>query len=167
MVNELAEQLRAVVMRLYRELRREVRVLGVTAGQVSLLFTIDRQPGVGVRELAAQEHVSPAGMSRHVTKLVGAGLVESLCSARHADPFAQPPPELCLPAVVVAGGPGPKQPRSMDGVAVEEIRDVPHARQTAGAGACSSEPTTATGTIGAPVRSAISANPPRPKRRTR
>jgi DNA-binding MarR family transcriptional regulator len=74
-VNELAEQLRPVVMRLSRELRREVRLLGVTAGQVSLLFTIDRQPGVGVRELAAQERVSPAGMSRHVSKLVAGGLV--------------------------------------------------------------------------------------------
>src|SRR3954451_22152395 len=62
-------------MRLSRELRREVRLLGVSAGQVSLLFTIDRQPGVGVRELAAQERVSPAGMSRHVSKLVAAGLV--------------------------------------------------------------------------------------------
>ncbi len=75
MVNELAEQLRPVVMRLSRELRREVRLLGVTAGQVSLLFTIDRQPGVGVRELAGQERMSPAGMSRHVTKLVAAGFV--------------------------------------------------------------------------------------------
>ena len=75
MVNELAEQLRPVVMRLSRELRREVRLLGVTAGQVSLLFTIDRQAGIGVRELAAQEHVSPAGMSRHVRGLVERGLI--------------------------------------------------------------------------------------------
>ena len=75
MVNELAEHLRPVVMRLSRELRREVRLLGVTAGQVSLLFAIDRQPGVGVRELAAQEHVSPAAMSRHVRGLVDRGLI--------------------------------------------------------------------------------------------
>jgi DNA-binding MarR family transcriptional regulator len=75
MVNELAEQLRPVVMRLSRELRREVRLLGVTAGQVSLLFAIDRQPGVGVRELASQEHVSPAAMSRHVRGLVERGLI--------------------------------------------------------------------------------------------
>jgi DNA-binding MarR family transcriptional regulator len=75
MVNELAEQLRPVVMRLSRELRREVRLLGVTAGQVSLLFAIDRQPGIGVRELAAQERVSPAGMSRHVSGLVERGLL--------------------------------------------------------------------------------------------
>jgi DNA-binding MarR family transcriptional regulator len=81
MVNELAEQLRPVVMRLSRELRREARLLGVTAGQVSLLFTIDRQPGVGVRELAAQEHVSTAGMSRHVRGLVERGLVR-----REGDP---------------------------------------------------------------------------------
>ena len=81
MVNELAEQLRPVVMRLSRELRREVRLLGVTAGQVSLLFAIDRQPGVGVRELAAQEHVSPAAMSRHVRGLVERGLIR-----REGDP---------------------------------------------------------------------------------
>jgi DNA-binding MarR family transcriptional regulator len=81
MVNELAEQLRPVVMRLSRELRREVRSLGVTAGQVSLLFAIDRQPGVGVRELAAQEHVSPAAMSRHVRGLVERGLIK-----REGDP---------------------------------------------------------------------------------
>ena len=81
MVNELAEQLRPVVMRLSRELRREVRLLGVTAGQVSLLFAIDRQPGVGVRELAAREHVSPAAMSRHVRGLVERGLVR-----REGDP---------------------------------------------------------------------------------
>jgi DNA-binding MarR family transcriptional regulator len=81
MVNELAEQLRPVVMRLSRELRREVRLLGVTSGQVSLLFTIDRQPGVGVRELAAQEHVSPAAMSRHIRTLVDRGLIR-----REGDP---------------------------------------------------------------------------------
>jgi DNA-binding MarR family transcriptional regulator len=81
MVNELAEQLRPVVMRLSRELRREVRSLGITSGQVSLLFTIDRQPGVGVRELAAQEHVSVAGISRHVRGLVERGLIR-----REGDP---------------------------------------------------------------------------------
>jgi DNA-binding MarR family transcriptional regulator len=75
MVNELAEQLRPVVMRLSRELRREVRLLGVTAGQVTLLFAINRSPGVGVRELAARERMSPAGMSRHVSRLVELGLL--------------------------------------------------------------------------------------------
>jgi DNA-binding MarR family transcriptional regulator len=75
MVNELAEQLRPVVMRLSRELRREVRLLGVTAGQVTLLFAIERNSGIGVRELAAYERMSPAGMSRHVSRLVELGLL--------------------------------------------------------------------------------------------
>ncbi len=75
MVNEIAEQLRPVVMKLSRELRREVRALGVTGGQVSLLFAIKRAPGLGVRELALQERMSPAGMSRHVTRLVALGLL--------------------------------------------------------------------------------------------
>jgi DNA-binding MarR family transcriptional regulator len=81
MVNELAEQLRPVVMRLSRELRREVRLLGVTAGQVTLLFAINRNPGIGVRELAAHERISPAGMSRHVSGLVERGLLR-----REGDP---------------------------------------------------------------------------------
>ncbi|SRR6266508_4029436 len=75
MVNELAEQLRPVVMKLSRELRREVRSLGVTGGQVSLLFAVKRSPGIGVRGLAAQERMSPAGMSGHVTRLVRLGLL--------------------------------------------------------------------------------------------
>lgn len=75
MVNELAEQLRPVVMKLSRELRREVRSLGVTGGQVSLLFAVKRSPGIGVRGLAAQERMSPAGMSGHVSRLVRLGLL--------------------------------------------------------------------------------------------
>jgi DNA-binding MarR family transcriptional regulator len=75
MVNELAEQLRPVVMKLSRELRREVRSLGVTGGQVSLLFAVKRSPGIGVRELAVQERMSPAGMSGHVSRLVKLGLL--------------------------------------------------------------------------------------------
>jgi DNA-binding MarR family transcriptional regulator len=75
MVNDIAEQLRPVVMRLSRELRREVRSLGVTGGQASLLFAIKRAPGLGVRELAAAERMSPAGMSGHVSRLVKLGLV--------------------------------------------------------------------------------------------
>jgi DNA-binding MarR family transcriptional regulator len=75
MVNELAEQLRPVVMKLSRELRREVRSLGVTGGQVSLLFAVKQSPGVGVRGLAARERMSPAGMSGHVRRLVALGLL--------------------------------------------------------------------------------------------
>jgi DNA-binding MarR family transcriptional regulator len=75
MVNDLAEQLRPAIMKLSRELRREVRSLGVTGGQVSLLFSVKSSPGVGVRELAARERMSPAGMSGHVQRLVKLGLL--------------------------------------------------------------------------------------------
>jgi DNA-binding MarR family transcriptional regulator len=64
-----------VLLQLARQLRQEVHPLGVTGGQVSLLVSIRRTPGIGVRELASREGVSAAAMSRHVTRLVGAGLV--------------------------------------------------------------------------------------------
>jgi DNA-binding MarR family transcriptional regulator len=73
--------LRPVLLQLARELRREVHPLGVTGGQVSLLVSIRRTPGVGVRELAAREGVSPAAMSRHVTRLERAGLVRRSAGA--------------------------------------------------------------------------------------
>jgi DNA-binding MarR family transcriptional regulator len=70
----LASRLRPVLLKLNRELRRELRSLGVTGGQVSLLFAISQSPGVGVRELAARERMSPAAMSGYVTRLERAGL---------------------------------------------------------------------------------------------
>ena len=74
----VANRLRPVLLQLARELRREVHPLGVTGGQVSLLVAIRRAPGIGVRDLAAREGVSAAAMSRHVARLVGAGLVRRL-----------------------------------------------------------------------------------------
>jgi DNA-binding MarR family transcriptional regulator len=71
----VANRLRPVLLQLTRQLRREVHPLGVTGGQVSLLVAIRRTPGIGVRELAAREGVSPAAMSRHAARLVKAGLV--------------------------------------------------------------------------------------------
>jgi DNA-binding MarR family transcriptional regulator len=71
----VANRLRPVLLQLNRHLRREVHPLGVTGGQVSLLVAIKRDPGVGVRELAAQEGISPAGMCGHVDRLENAGLV--------------------------------------------------------------------------------------------
>jgi DNA-binding MarR family transcriptional regulator len=73
---ELASRLRPVLLKLNRELRREVHPLGVTGGQVALLVQIRANPGIGVRELAARERISPAGMSGHVKRLERAGLVE-------------------------------------------------------------------------------------------
>ena len=72
---ELANRLRPVLLKLNRELRREVHSLGVSAGQVSLMVAIAKASGIGVRELAAQERMSPAGMSGHIDRLERAGLV--------------------------------------------------------------------------------------------
>jgi DNA-binding MarR family transcriptional regulator len=72
----LANRLRPVLLKLNRELRREIHSLGVTGGQVSLLVQIKRAPGVGVRELAARERVSVPGMSKFVARLEDAGLIE-------------------------------------------------------------------------------------------
>jgi DNA-binding MarR family transcriptional regulator len=71
----VANRLRPVLLKLNRDLRREIHSLGVTGGQVALLVQIGTNPGIGVRELAARERMSPAGMSGHVERLVDAGLV--------------------------------------------------------------------------------------------
>ena len=60
-----------------------------------------------------------------------AGVVQPLGRARLADAFAQPPPQLGLPAVVAPLRPRAEHRRPMDGVAVVEIGDVPHAAQPA------------------------------------
>jgi DNA-binding MarR family transcriptional regulator len=72
----LANRLRPVLLKLNRELRREIHSLGVTGGQVSLLVQIEHAPGIGVRELAARERMSVPGMSKFVARLEEAGLIE-------------------------------------------------------------------------------------------
>jgi DNA-binding MarR family transcriptional regulator len=72
----VANRLRPALLRLARELRRESHALGVTGGQVSLLFQIQRHRGIGVRGLAQLERISAAAMSGHVDRLERAGLVE-------------------------------------------------------------------------------------------
>jgi DNA-binding MarR family transcriptional regulator len=72
----LANRLRPVVLQLTRELRREIHSLGVTGGQVSLLVAIKYAAGIGVRELAAQERLSPAAVSKAVRKLEELELVQ-------------------------------------------------------------------------------------------
>lgn len=70
----VAESLRPVLLRIGRELRRETRAVGVSPEQVSLLVAIKYAPGIGVGELAAQEHVSAPAMSNHVDRLERDGL---------------------------------------------------------------------------------------------
>ena len=59
-----------------RELRRETRALGASPEQVALLVSIKYAPGIGIRELAARERVSPPAMTKHVDRLERDGLVE-------------------------------------------------------------------------------------------
>jgi DNA-binding MarR family transcriptional regulator len=66
---QIADRLRPVLLQVGRELRREAREVGVSPHQVSLLVAIKYQPGVGVRELAAREKISPPAMSNHVDRL--------------------------------------------------------------------------------------------------
>src|SRR5436305_14820045 len=72
----LAHRLRPVLLKLNRELRREIHSLGVTGGQVSLLVQIKYRPGIGMRELAALERMSVPGMSKFVARLEQSGLVQ-------------------------------------------------------------------------------------------
>lgn len=72
----LANRLRPVLLRLARELRREIHSLGVTGGQVSLLVQIKRTPGITASELAERERISAPGMSGHIVRLEAAGLIE-------------------------------------------------------------------------------------------
>ena len=72
---DVANRLRPAVLKLARELRRESHALGVTGGQVTLLIQIRKRRGIGVRDLAALERMSPAAMSGYVARLERAGLV--------------------------------------------------------------------------------------------
>lgn len=72
----VANRLRPVLLKLNRELRHEIHSLGVTGGQVSLLVQVKYRPGIGMRELASLERISVPGMSKFVTRLEEAGLLE-------------------------------------------------------------------------------------------
>ena len=83
MVNEViadpltvANELRPVLLRLARQLRKETEQLGVTSRQVTLLWLIRGNPGLSLRELAAEEGISAPALSGHVDRLEKAGLIE-------------------------------------------------------------------------------------------
>jgi DNA-binding MarR family transcriptional regulator len=79
---EVANGLRPTLLHLNRRLRKEIGPLGITGGQASLLWTIRSQPGLGVRELAELEGVSPPAMTAYVDRLEAAGLVARTRSQR-------------------------------------------------------------------------------------
>jgi DNA-binding MarR family transcriptional regulator len=71
----LANELRPVLLRLARELRKETEQLGVTSRQVTLLWLIRLNPGMSLSELAAEEGISGPALSGHVDRLEKAGLL--------------------------------------------------------------------------------------------
>jgi DNA-binding MarR family transcriptional regulator len=73
---EIANSLRPVLLRLARELRREIHSLGVTGGQVSLLAAIKHHPGITASALAERERVSAPGMSTQLARLEKAELID-------------------------------------------------------------------------------------------
>ena len=76
----VASDLRPVLLRLARELRKETEQLGVTARQTTLLWLVKRSPGLSLAELAAEEGISPPALSGHVDRLERAGLIERVRS---------------------------------------------------------------------------------------
>jgi DNA-binding MarR family transcriptional regulator len=76
----VAAELRPVLLRLARELRKETEQLGITSRQATLLWLVKRSPGLSLAELAAEEGISPPAMSGHVDRLEKAGLLERLRS---------------------------------------------------------------------------------------
>ena len=77
----VASELRPVLLRLARELRKETEQLGITARQATLLWLVKRSPGLSLAELAAEEGISAPAMSGHVDRLERAGLLERLRSS--------------------------------------------------------------------------------------
>src|SRR5262245_40898976 len=73
-VMTVADRLRPTLLQLARELRRE-KIAGVSPHQVGLMVSIKYAPGVTVGELAAEERVSAAAMSKRVSRLQRDGLV--------------------------------------------------------------------------------------------
>jgi len=65
----VANELRPVLLRLARELRGETEQLGVTSRQVTLLWLIRGNPGMSLRELAAEERISAPALSGHVDRI--------------------------------------------------------------------------------------------------
>ncbi|MPS28015.1 MarR family transcriptional regulator [Pigmentiphaga sp.] len=73
---DLAAQLRPAILRLNRLLRRETQAFGVSPLMVMLLSTIDKEPGIGVNDLANRENMRAASMSNHVKQLEAAGYIQ-------------------------------------------------------------------------------------------
>jgi DNA-binding MarR family transcriptional regulator len=71
----LANELRPVLLRLARELRKETEQFGVTARQVTLLALVQHSPGLTLRALADLEAISAPALSGQIDRLEEAGLL--------------------------------------------------------------------------------------------
>ena len=71
----LANDLRPVLLRLTRELRRETEQFGITGRQATLLWLVKGSPGLTLRALAEMEGISPPALSGHIDRLERAGLL--------------------------------------------------------------------------------------------
>jgi DNA-binding MarR family transcriptional regulator len=72
---ELANDLRAIVLRLGRHLRSEAHASGLTGGQIAILVALEFNPGITSQKLAAREGLSGPGVSGHLARLEGMGLL--------------------------------------------------------------------------------------------
>ena len=71
----IANRLRPVLLHLNRHLRREARAQGISAGQISLLASIESNRGIGVKELADREGMAAPSVCTAVDRLQAAGYV--------------------------------------------------------------------------------------------
>jgi DNA-binding MarR family transcriptional regulator len=72
---ELANDLRAILLRLARHLRSEAHASGVTGGQIAILVALEFNPSITAQQLAAREGLSGPGVSGHLARLEGMGLL--------------------------------------------------------------------------------------------
>jgi len=71
----LANDLRPIVLRVARELRKETEQFGVTSRQVTLLWLVKRSPGLTLKALADAEAISAPALSGQVDRLEQRGLL--------------------------------------------------------------------------------------------
>lgn len=71
----LANELRPILVRVARELRKETSHLGITGGQATLLWQVAENPGIGLRALAELEGIATPTVSGLIDRLQRAGLV--------------------------------------------------------------------------------------------
>ena len=91
----VAAELRPVLLRLARELRKETEQLGITARQATLLWLVKRSPGLSLAELASEEGISPprcramsTGWSARVFSSACARATTAAASASRSRPTA-------------------------------------------------------------------------------